>query len=108
MKLATFRHEGKKSVGLALDDPILALSAARPRDMIGFLWAGGPALQATAPGAERERAPACARRLRTLRRGNAPARALGDRLQRRGASRDRGLGYIENIVRPESPARSLS
>jgi hypothetical protein len=48
MRLATFRHECQKSVWKVLDDPILTLFAARPRDMIGLMRAGGRALQAIA------------------------------------------------------------
>ena len=108
MNLATFRHEGKKSVGLVLDDPILALSAALPRDMIGLLRAGGPALQATAL------APYASARPHALDVVGLPAAvsrppersAIGFNV---AVHREiEGLGHIENIVRTESPGRSLS
>jgi len=49
VKLATFTHAGETRIGVARDDGVVDLAAAAPslpRDMIGLLEAGEPALEA--------------------------------------------------------------
>jgi 2-keto-4-pentenoate hydratase/2-oxohepta-3-ene-1,7-dioic acid hydratase in catechol pathway len=49
MKLVTFTHAGKRSIGAVVDDGVVDFAAAAPglpQDMLGFLEAGAPALSA--------------------------------------------------------------
>jgi 2-keto-4-pentenoate hydratase/2-oxohepta-3-ene-1,7-dioic acid hydratase in catechol pathway len=49
MKLATFTHNGATRIGIVVGDEVVDLAAAAPelpQDMIGFLEAGDPALEA--------------------------------------------------------------
>jgi 2-keto-4-pentenoate hydratase/2-oxohepta-3-ene-1,7-dioic acid hydratase in catechol pathway len=68
MRLITFTHSGATRIGIVHGDDVVDLSVAAPdlpRDMVGFLAAGAPAIDAARQtGGARERIPLTAVRLR--------------------------------------------
>jgi hypothetical protein len=120
MKLATFSHENKTSVGLILGGRILDLSAAQPnlpRDMIALFSAGECALQAVAQAQSK---PAHLSKAFALEVSDliatGTATDVGILMQPQSLltagnvvrCEIEGPGHIENTVRPESPGRSPS
>jgi 2-keto-4-pentenoate hydratase/2-oxohepta-3-ene-1,7-dioic acid hydratase in catechol pathway len=97
MRLITFEHQGRQSVGALIDDHIIDAAAdpELPGDMIALLTAGAPALQRLQQLATKPRAAIALNQVRLLAPVPRPGKFLGVGLNYADHIRETGLATPE-------------